>query len=138
VSTIPSSGAGARPPVFRIVGRATSHGPTWAWALDDLDMATVPAARTQLSELLACDPAPRCLLVYLGTDCFVDVRGLRLLVEVTRQVRDRGGDLAVVAPPHCVRVMAVRLGLAEELALVPSARHATWWARTRPAGTLRV
>jgi hypothetical protein len=114
--------------VFRIVGRPTSHGLTWAWAQDDLDIATVPAARAELAELVAMDPAPRCLLVYLGAECFVDIRGLRMLVEVARQLCERDGKLAVVAPPHCVRVMASRLHLADELPLVASARHARSWA----------
>jgi anti-anti-sigma factor len=114
--------------VFRIVGRPTSRGLTWAWAQDDLDMATVPAARAELAELLATDASPRCLLVYLGAECFVDIRGLRMLVEAARQLRERDGKLAVVAPPHCVRVMASRLHLADELPLVASARQATSWA----------
>jgi anti-anti-sigma factor len=118
-------------PVFRIVGRPTPTGPTWVWAQDDLDLATVSAARTQLAGLFAGDAAPRCVLVYLGADCFVDLRGLRLLVDTATQTRCRGGHLAVVAPPYCVQWMADRFDLGDELPLVPTAQHAAWWARAR-------
>jgi len=120
-------------PVFRFVGLSAQQGLTWAFAESDLDMESAPAAGAQLAELLAGDAGPRCLLVYLGAECFVDIRGLRLLVEVTRQMRGRGGDLAVVAPPYCLRHMVSRLGFGVELALLASAEHAVQWARTRPA-----
>jgi anti-anti-sigma factor len=129
--TVSNTDGNACRPVFRIVRRSTTRGVTWMRAQDDLDIATVAPARAQLCELLDGDAAPRCVLVYLGDECFVDVRGLRLLVGAVGRMRGRGGHLAVVAPPYCVRRMADRLALGEELPLLPTARHAVRWARTR-------
>jgi anti-anti-sigma factor len=122
--------------VFDQVGRPTAGGATWLWALADLDMATVASARRELSALVAPGRNPGNVLVYLGPERFVDLRGLRLLVQTARRVRARGGDLAVVAPPRCLRRL-VRLGRVDaELPLVTTARQAAWWARTRGTGLL--
>jgi anti-anti-sigma factor len=122
--------------VFEQVGRPTAGGVTWLWARADLDMATVAAARTELSALTAPARNPGNVLVYLGPDRFVDLRGLRLLVDTAWRVRARGGGLAVVAPPRCL-VRLVRLArLDAELPLVATARQAAWWARTHGKGVL--
>jgi anti-anti-sigma factor len=116
--------------VFELVGRATAGGITWVWARQDLDMATVVVARRELSVLLEPIRDPGTVLVYLGLERFVDLRGLRLLVRTAARVRSRGGELAVVAPPRCVRRM-VQLGLPDaELPLITTARRAVRWART--------
>jgi anti-anti-sigma factor len=115
--------------VLHVVGRPTRTGPTWVWAQDDLDLATVPAARAKLDELFADATTPRFVLVYVGGERFVDVRGLRLLVETARRARRCGGDLAVVAPPRCLRLMVARFGLGDELFLAPDVRHAARWTR---------
>src|SRR5690348_14652320 len=86
-------------PVFELVGLPTAGGVTWAWARQDLDMATVATARRELSALLEPVRGPGTVLVYLGLECFVDIRGLRLLVDTAAEVQCRGGALAVVAPP---------------------------------------
>lgn len=120
-------------PVFELVGRPTAGGVTWVWARQDLDLATVAAARRELSALLEPLRSPGNVLVYLGPECFVDLRGVRLLANVAAQVRSRGGALAVVAPPRCVRQMVLLGRLEAELPLVTTARRAVWWARTRGA-----
>ena len=120
--------------VFHILGRPTRTGPTWVWTQHDLDLATVPAARAELAELFADATAPRFVLVYVGSERFVDVRGLRLLAEAARQARGRGGDLAVVAPPRCLRLMVARLGLGDELFLAHDTRHAVQWVRRAARG----
>jgi anti-anti-sigma factor len=117
--------------VFHVVGRPTRTGSTWLWVQQELDLATVPVARAELDELFADATTPRFVLVYVGAEHFVDVRGLRLLVEAARRARSRGGDLAVVAPPRCLRLMVTRFGLGDELFLAHDARLATRWARTR-------
>jgi anti-anti-sigma factor len=120
--------------VFDQVGRPTAGGPTWLWARADLDMATVASARRELAALVAPGRNPGNVLVYLGPERFVDLRGLRLLVQTAQRVRARGGDLAVVAPPRCLQRL-VRLGRVDaELPLVATARQAAWWARTRGTG----
>ena len=121
----------AGPEVLRVVGRPTRRGPTWLWLQDDLDLQSVPAARAELAPLLAAGAAPRFVLVYVGVDRFVDMSGLRLLVETARRVRSRGTDLIVVAPPHCLRLMVAVLGLGGELSLAADARQALRRVRAR-------
>jgi anti-anti-sigma factor len=119
--------------VFDVVGRSAPGGVGWVWVRTDLDIATVATARRELSSLLTTTGSGT-LLVYLGSECFVDLRGLRLLVEAAAQLRSRGGALAVIAPPYCLRQM-VRLGeLGAELPLLRTARHAASWARAHGSG----
>jgi anti-anti-sigma factor len=105
------------PAVFRVVGRPAPAGPILVRARHDLDLATVPAARDELAALLAGRPTPPSVLLYLGAARFVDMRGMRLLLETARQVRRRGGDFTVVAAPSCLRSMVARLDLGDELPL---------------------
>jgi anti-anti-sigma factor len=120
--------------VFEQVGRPTAGGVTWLWAQADLDLATVASARRELSALVAPGRSPGNVLVYLGPDRFVDLRGLRLLVDAAHRVRAQDGALAVVAPPPSLRRL-VQLGRVDtELPLIATARQAAWWARTRGKG----
>ena len=117
-------------PVFDVVGRSTSRGTTWLWAREDLDAASTGRARIQLSSLFSRGTGPQRLLVYLGTDRFVDLRGLRLLLDLAAQTRRHGGVLTVVAPPRCLTATVSMLDLEETLPMVGSTRRALWWART--------
>ncbi|MDT0352005.1 STAS domain-containing protein [Pseudonocardia charpentierae] len=120
--------------MFDLAGQSSPGGVGWVWARTDLDTATVATARRELSSLLTTTGGVGTLLVYLGSECFVDLRGLRLLVEVAAQLRSQGGALAVVAPPYCLRQM-VRLGRLEaQLPLLRTARQAASWARTHGSG----
>ena len=123
--------AEAGTPVLRVVGLPTRNGPTWVWVEQDLDLASAAAVHAELTALLTDVTAPGSVLVYLGAECFVDVRGMRLLVDAARQARRRGGDLAVVAPPPCLRRMVTRVGVGDELVLIADTREAARWARTR-------
>jgi hypothetical protein len=115
--------------VLHIVGRPTRTGPTWVWAQQDLDLATIAVADAELATLLTDTAPPRFVLLYLGAERFVDVRGLRLILRTARRARSLGGDLAVVAPPHCLRWMVDRFDLGGEVHLVRDARQAARWAR---------
>ena len=107
---------------------------TWLWARGDLDLATVASARRELATVLPPGHNPGNVLVYLGHERFVDLRGLRLLVDTTRRVRSRDGALAVVAPPPSLRRL-VRLSQVDtELLLIATARQAARWARARGTG----
>jgi anti-anti-sigma factor len=117
-------------PVFDVVGRRASRGTTWAWAREDLDVASVGRARSELAALFDGGTGPRRLLVYLGADSFVDLRGLRLLLDLVAQVQRHGGAAAVVAPPHCLTQMVSLLALEERFPMIRSVRRALWWART--------
>jgi ABC-type transporter Mla MlaB component len=127
VAAIDTAEAGR--PVFRVVERPAARGLTWACAQDDLDLLTLPAARVELARLLR--GAPRCLLVYVGADRFVDVGGLRLLVDSAEQARRRGGDLTVVEPPYCLRLMVGLFDLGDQLRLAPTPIQAVRWSRSR-------
>ena len=115
--------------ILHVVGRPTRTGPTWVWAQQDLDLATVDAAGAELAALLIDTALPRFVLLYLGAERFVDVRGLRLIVRTARRARSLGGDLAVVAPPPSLRWMVDRFDLGGELHLARDARQAARWAR---------
>jgi hypothetical protein len=96
--------------VFDVVGRAIPAGVTWLWAKGDLDRGNVRAARGELAELFRDGTCPRWLSVYLGNECFVDLRGLELLIEVAERVWRGGGELVVVAPPYGLQRMVELLG----------------------------
>jgi anti-anti-sigma regulatory factor len=121
-------------PVFEVVGGSTSRGVRWARARRDLDMLSAPVARAELMGVLSEAGASGCVLVYLGAECFVDLHGLRVLVDLTAHQRFRGGELVVVSPPRCLRVMLALLDLDGRLALEATARDAARSARTPGAG----
>lgn len=129
--------AKAPTPVFDIVGRPTPHGVTWAWVQEDLDLATVPTAEKELDAFLTDAETPGFLLVYVGAERFVDLRGLRLLVRVATQLRSRGGELGVVAPPQSLRLLVEVVGPRDQLRLLSTARHARRWARSSRGTVVR-
>ncbi len=116
-------------PVFEAVGRA--HGVTWAWAGRDLDMASAAAARGELAGRVSAADGRRSVLVHLGTGCFVDLYGLRVLVDAAARLGDRDGALLVVSPPRCLRVLVGTTGLGTTLRFAPNAAHAARWAHGR-------
>jgi len=136
----PASSHRSRPrlgnPVFEQVGRPTPGGTTWLWAWTDLDVTTAERARRELSTVVRPGRNPGSVLVHLGDECFVDVRGLRLLVETAERARSCGGGLAVVAPPRCLERLVQVSRLGAELPLVATIRQAIWWVRTRGTGLL--
>lgn len=120
-------------PVFDVVGHPTSRGVTWVWAQDDLETASLDRARADLALLFTGGVCPHRVLVYLGDERFVDLRGLRLLAGVAAEVRRCGGALAVVTPPHCLVRMVTCFGLEDQLPVLDSVREAVRWARPRLA-----
>ena len=120
--------------LFEQVGRPTPGGVTWLWAQGDLDLASVASARRELSALVAPGRRPGIVLVYLGADLFVDLRGLRLLVDTAGRARSRRGALVVVAPPQSLVRLARLSHLDEALPLVGTAREAVRWARGMEVG----
>ena len=123
-------------PVFEPAGRPALGGTTWLWVRTDLDVTTAARARRELSAVVRPGRNPGSVLVFLGHECFVDLRGLRLLVETAEQARSCGGALAVVAPPRCLERLVQVSRLGAQLPLVATARQATWWVRTRGTGLL--
>lgn len=84
-------------------------------------MAAAPAARQELTTLVAPTDGPDRVLVHLGVKCFVDLYGLRVLVDVGAQLQVRGGELVVVGPPRCLRIMVEVTGLGAGISLVATA-----------------
>jgi anti-anti-sigma factor len=117
-------------PVFELPGRAMPRGVRWVRARQDLDLATVSRARAELTSLLSASDHV-CVLVHLGVDCFVDLHGLRLLVDLTAQARQHQAELVVVAAPRCLRRTARLAGLDSRLNLAPTARQGFRRARAR-------
>lgn len=60
----------------------------------DLDAATAPRLRSVLSDLIDAEGV-RCLVVDLEGLTFIDSAGIYALVQALKQVRSRGGDLAL-------------------------------------------
>ncbi len=116
-------------PVFEAVGQA--HGVTWAWAGQDLDMASAPPARGELAGLLSAAGEREAVLVHLGPGCFVDLHGLRVLVDAAALLQDRRGALLVVAPSRSLQALVRTTGLGTTLGFAPTAAHAARWARDR-------
>lgn len=121
---------------FDIVRQPKADGVTWAWAQSDLDMASESTARAELAEVLDGDGdgAAAVLIVCLGPECFVDVRGLRLLLYASERLRKRNGQLLVVAPPLCLRRMIDLLRLSDVIPTLFSAQQAASWVRARTGG----
>ena len=84
-------------------------------------MAAAPTARRELTALVAPADGPEQVLVHLGVKCFVDLHGLRVLVDVGAQLQARGGELVVVGPPPCLRIMIEVTGLGTGISLVATA-----------------
>lgn len=116
-------------PVFEVVGRPTAGGVTWVWARANLDRASEARAWADLGGLLDGVSVPLVVLVYLGAERFVDVRGLRLLLALAGKVRDAGGSLTVVVPPRCLRMMLHVLDLGDQLPVVTTTQEAVRRAR---------
>ena len=120
-------------PVFDLVGRSNSHGLMWAWLRSDLDLASAQGARAELTGLLDGGEPPDFVLVYVGADRFVDLRGLRVLVEVAVSMRDSGGELVLVAPPHSLRTIVQLTGVGAMLPMVATPWHANALLKSRGA-----
>jgi anti-anti-sigma regulatory factor len=138
------------PAVFEFVGRTVRGATSWVWLRADLDMATVPGARAELDTFLAHGEAAQAqafgrMLIHLGVEVFVDLHGLRLLIDVTAQVRTGGGELHLIDPPRCVRLMVRVLHLDDVLSLLDHAQLPPAWVRdsgrgadtTRPSPTAK-
>jgi anti-anti-sigma factor len=116
-------------PVFEILGRSDALGVTWARARRDLDVAAATSARHELTDLLRTPAGADRVLVHLGAGCFVDLYGLRVLVDVDARLRRRGGELVVVGPPRSFRIMVDVTGLGAGLTVAPTAQRAVRRAR---------
>jgi anti-anti-sigma factor len=80
----------------------------------DVDLSNAERVQDQLEQAVHGVPAA---VVDLGHVTYIDSRGIRVLVQVTRAVRERGGSLTVVAPKETVAGGVLRLARVDELGL---------------------
>ena len=94
--------------VFELVEVPDAEGVTWVRAVADLDRLSASDGYAQLLTMWRDGPPHRRLVVELDSGRFVDVRGLRMLREISRAVRDQGGTLVLVSSSRTVaRVLAI-------------------------------
>jgi anti-anti-sigma factor len=93
-------------------------------AAADLDSATEQAARAELREVCAAVGAAGWVVLYLGEQVFVGVRGLAVLLDTAEDARAHGRRLLVVGPPRGLRLMIDVLGLHARLPCAATAREA--------------
>jgi len=108
--------------VFELVGARCAPDLTWLRAGADLDLATVDTGRRELGA--QCAEPIRWLLVKIGADCFVDLRGVRMLRDATRTLRGRGATLLIISDSPLLRRVLHNLDLDGDLPLRGSAREA--------------
>jgi anti-anti-sigma factor len=80
----------------------------------EVDLSTADAVLSALELAVEGEDA---VVVDLGDVSYIDSRGIRLLVQVARGVRERGGSFRVQAPKETVAGGVLRLTHVEELEL---------------------
>ena len=94
--------------VFELAEFPDAAGLSWVRAVADLDLLSASDGYAQLLTIWRGGPLDRRLVVELDTGCFVDVRGLRMLLEISRVVRSQGGAMVLLASSRTVgRVLAI-------------------------------
>jgi anti-anti-sigma factor len=79
-------------------------------ASGDLDLAVEKSSRAELRAICRTEGV-RCVLLHLGEDVFVDVRGLDVLLDAAASAHRNGRRLLIVAPPQCLVRMICALDL---------------------------
>jgi anti-sigma B factor antagonist len=82
----------------------------------EIEPSTAPALLGELQALLFTG-APRELVVDLSGVTFIDSSGLRAVIDIHNQMRDRGGVLVLESPSEKVRRLLEVTGLTEHLEL---------------------
>jgi anti-anti-sigma regulatory factor len=122
----------ADPRVFELVEYPTDESVTWVRVLTGLDLQSAWAARDQLTAHCSAGPVGRWLVVELDPTCFIDLRGLPMLVELGRTWQQRGGSVLVVSPLRGVALVLRILHPDPGLTLVRTAQDA--WREVRRGG----
>jgi anti-anti-sigma regulatory factor len=92
-------------------------GALFTAAKDDLEWFNADAAAAELHAVCADDTAADQVVVSLGEERYVDLRGLRVLVAATDHARDTGRALVVLRAPTSLRRMVEVLGLESRINL---------------------
>jgi anti-anti-sigma factor len=124
----PAPSASSQPPLEVDVS-AAAFGPTVTIA-GELDLATVPRVRAALAspEVLGADA----VVVDLSGVTFMDSSGLGAFITFERDLRARGGRLAIACPEGPARLIFEVTGVDEYLRLYGS-REAAEAALAKPA-----
>jgi anti-sigma B factor antagonist len=85
----------------------------------ELDFATAPALERRLGTLVGS--GVHHLVVDLADLSFCDLAGVRVLLRLDRQLRDRGGFLTLLGPCHWVTRIVTMLDLTDQLQIQPPA-----------------
>lgn len=94
--------------VFELAQIPDADGASWVRAVADLDRLSASDGYAQLLAVWRDGPPDRRLVVEFDPGCFIDVGGLRMLLETSRMVRDQGGTLVLVSSSRTVaRVLAI-------------------------------
>jgi anti-sigma B factor antagonist len=80
----------------------------------EVDLSTADTVLSELEQAVAGCATAVC---DLSEVTYIDSRGIRLLVQVARGVRERGGSFTVVAPKETVAGGVLRLTHVQELDL---------------------
>lgn len=89
----------------------------------DLDVQSAPQLRDRISELL--DAGSTELVVDLRPAEFIDSSGLSAMVAGLKEVKEHGGDMAVVCPQGKIRRVIEIVALDQVFALYDSVDEAT-------------
>jgi len=91
------------PPPFE-VSRVQEKGGARLWLRGELDMYSAPMLDRELQR--ATRPKPSRVVLDLSGLRFMDVSGLRSILDAARRVRRYGGSLVVSKPvPHIIRLL---------------------------------
>ena len=90
-------------PLFEVLQIEDTRSTTLALR-GELDMYSAPLLARELEK--ATEPAPSRLVLDLAALSFMDVSGLRTILDSARRVRRYGGSLEIANPmPHIVRLL---------------------------------
>lgn len=84
----------------------------------DLDLATAPATERQLETISGGEPLICAVVVDFGLDDFVCVRGVGMLLDLTRRLHSWGGRLLFCGPPPGLRRLVEILDLDGDIEIV--------------------
>jgi anti-sigma B factor antagonist len=91
---------------------ARSHDGRWVVAAGEIDMVTAP-------RLAAAIEAAPCVGVDLGAVSFLDVSGLRVLLDAGRRAQAEGRQFAVARPSPLIRRLLAITAIDQSLEIVP-------------------